>query len=85
MWKVTECVAEDSVSREREGWTFLPKVVREAGMTRAAQFPFIIRLLRCPCPLFHLVSQGQPAPCCHFALKGGGGSNAIFGRDPVSR
>lgn len=34
MLKVTEWVAEDSVSGESEGWTFLSKVVKEAGIPR---------------------------------------------------
>lgn len=72
MLKVTEWVAEDSVSGESEGWTFLSKVVREVGKTKAVQVPLITRRLCGPCPLFHLVSPCQPASCCHFALKGVG-------------
>lgn len=78
MWKVTEWVAEDSASEEREGQgTRLPTVVREASITRAAPIPFIIRSC-CSCPLSHLVSQGQPTPHCHFAPRAGRGEQGGF-------
>lgn len=54
MWKVTEWVAEDSVSGERKGRTFLLKVAREAGLTKAVQFPLIIDYCVAPAPCFTL-------------------------------
>lgn len=58
---------------------------REKWAHHGGWIPFNHQLLIVPAPGFTLLLQCQPAPHCHFALKGAGASNEIFGKDSGSR